>query len=103
MDDYYEEQTFTGNNHVSYNSRIETLDPVDELAELYDIREKMENDIRGLWESVIVPYLNDYRYNDILNNLTVNDYHKFYEYMIDNNEMSSYIYERIYELENFQG
>jgi len=101
MDDYYEEQTFTGNNNVSNNSRTETLDPIDELAELYNIREKMENDIRGLWESVIVPYLNDYRCNDILNNLTVNDYHKFYEYMINNNENFGFVCERIYELENF--
>lgn len=103
MDYEYDEQVFTKNNHVSYYSHNKTnyLDPQDELAELYSIREKMENDIKGLWESVIVPYLNDFRYNDILNKLTENDYHKFYEYMINNNENISYVCGRINDLENF--
>lgn len=103
MDDYYEEQTQINNyNYQNDRSNIikkNYMEPEDELAELYEIREKMENDIRQLWDNVIVPYLNDYRYNDILKYLTTNDYHKFYEYMIDNNKNFNYVCKRIYELE----
>jgi len=110
MDNDYEEQFFTGqtswsrDNYAKYNSEIKTnsIIPEDELAELYKIREKMEDHIKELWDNVIVSYLNDFRYNDILSNLTVNDYHKFYEYMINNNEFFSYVCGRIYDLENFK-
>lgn len=55
MDDNYEEQVFTRNNHSVNNSRMEInrIEPEDELVELYDIRDKIENDIRGLWQSII--------------------------------------------------
>lgn len=76
------------------------LEPMDELDELILIREKMENDIRRMWENVIVPQLNNVSGNYILGKLTVNDYHKFYEFMISNNDNFNYVCRRTYFLEN---
>lgn len=55
---------------------------------------KMENDIRELWDNVMVPYMNNYN-NNILSELTDRDYYKFYEFMIDNNEVYNEIFYKL--------
>lgn len=97
---YYEELNFTKNHYSVYNEETNDFKPEDELAELYNVREKMEDDMKGLWDGIIIPYLNDYRHDNILCNLAPNDYHKFYEYMIYNNENIEYVYDRIHDLEH---
>lgn len=45
----------------------------------------IDNHIRTLWETVMVPYLENFNERQILDQLTTNDYNKFYEFMIKNN------------------
>jgi len=53
--------------------------------EIDDI-DKVNNYIRELWDNVVVPYLENYQERQILSCLTINDYNKFYEFMITNQE-----------------
>ena len=71
------------------------LEPDKELIELETIREKMEEDIKELWDNVIVSYLNNYRDRQILDKLTIYDYNKFYKWMLYNNNYYQYVCERI--------
>lgn len=71
------------------------LEPDEELIELEKIREKMEENIRELWDNVIVCYLDNYRDRQILNRLTINDYDKFYKWMLYNNNHYQYVCDRI--------
>jgi len=72
----------------------------EELDELYKTRNKMEKHIRYLWDDVIVCYLNNYNNREIFNNLTINDYDKFYKWMLYNNNNYQYVCDRIEYLEN---
>jgi hypothetical protein len=66
-----------------------------ELEELKQTRDNMESHIRRLWDDVIVPYLENDGEKQILSGLTSNDYFKFHNYMLLNNEIFSYVVNRI--------
>jgi hypothetical protein len=70
-------------DHKEENIKENLLDPLDELMDIEDAKDKIEQHIRELWDNVIVPYLNNYRDRQILGNLTVNDYDKFYKWIIN--------------------
>ena len=53
----------------------------------------MNNNIRQLWDRVFVPYLENYNSNYLLDKLTSKDYHKFYDFMVENNPTCNTIYE----------
>lgn len=59
----------------SSNSEDDEIDKVDD---------DIDNSILLLWDSVIVPYLENIKDRQILDKITVNDYSSFYEYMINN-------------------
>ena len=54
---------------------------------------KMENDIRELWDNIILPYLNDYNSNYLLDKLTDKDFDKFYEFMLYNNSTCDMLFD----------
>lgn len=66
-----------------------------ELEELQQTFDNMELHIRRLWDNVMVPYLENDVEKQILFGLTSNDYPKFYNYMLSNNEIFSYVVNRI--------
>jgi hypothetical protein len=73
----------------------------DELEELYQVQRAIEKDIKILWKEVIAKYVEFCDQSQVLGNLSpLHDYHKFYEYMIQNNEKYKYILSRIRELEH---
>ena len=75
----------------------ENLD-YDELIELHDVKNKMEKDMRELYDNTIGRYIN---YCDEQQILSQNpDFSKFYDFMISNNEKFRYVLYRINELEN---
>ena len=62
-----------------------------EYENLEKINEKMNKDIRCLWENVIVPYLRNDTEKQILNKLDEHDYIKFYEKYPDTSILSFFI------------
>ena len=75
----------------SNNKTTETI----EMSELFITQERMNSDIQSLWENIIVPYLENCTEKQILCGLGTNDYQKFHRYMIQNNEICSYVSKRI--------
>lgn len=73
-----------------------------ELMELYDVQKQIENDIRLLWDNVLVRYIEYCNESQILNELSSSDYTNFFEYMIKNNTKYKYVLNRINELENLK-
>lgn len=92
MDDFEEVNgdTYKGDAEVNYY--------YDELMELYDVSQKMEEDMRELWENTIDRYMQYCHERQIL--IMMPDYSKFYEYMVKHNIMYKYVLDRIHELEN---
>lgn len=78
------------------------MDKLNELEHCINILNKMEEHIRDLWDSVIVPYLENYNERQILDQLTVNDYDKFYVYMTRNNEVYKHVLFMIKYLEELE-
>ena len=70
----------------------------DELIELYNVSNKIEKDIKELWENTILQYLDFCEEREILSQSLT--YSKFYDFMVKENKMYRYVLERIYELEN---
>lgn len=72
----------------------------DELMELYEVKKKMEKDMKELWENVVCRYIEHCDEQQILMKLSPKyDYDKFYGFMVENNEMYKYVLGRIMELE----
>ena len=91
---FYQNKTTHFNNQKINNNKSS------ELSELLIIQEKMELHIEKLWENVIVPYLENYTERQILFGLRTNEGDKFYKYMIQNNEICSYVVKRIAYLQD---
>ncbi len=90
------------NENFEYKGVEEVNYDYDELIELYNVKEKMESNMKELWDNVIVNYINYCDESQILKNINSKyDYDKFYGFMVKNNEMYKYVISRIYELENF--
>ena len=82
---------------IENNLNEENLD-YDELIELHNVKNKIEKDMRELYENTIARYIN---YCDEQQILFQNmDFSKFYDFMISNNEKYRYVIYRINELEN---
>lgn len=73
---------------------------IDELERYITILDKMEHNIRNLWDDVIVPYLENYNERQILDQLDINDYDKFYNYMTSNNEVYKHVLHMIEYLQD---
>lgn len=84
---------------INESSRNIILSPNEELEKLEHIFEGMERDIKSLWNNVMLPYINNYNNKQILTKLSSDDYDKFYNYMVNNNEMIQYVLCRISELQ----
>jgi hypothetical protein len=54
----------------------------DSIWELEETVDKMQKDIRILWETVILPYRNDLCRSQILDQIDEHDFDKFYRFMI---------------------
>ena len=73
----------------------------DELIELYEVKKKMEKNMKELWENVICRYVELCNEKQILEELSSKyDYNKFYGFMLKHNDMYKYVLERITELSN---
>ena len=92
--------SFYQNKPIHFNSQKLNNNKSSELGELLIIQEKMELDIQKLWENVIVPYLENYTERQILFGLRTDDCEKFHKYMIQNNEICSYVVKRIVYLQD---
>ena len=66
----------------TYISNINTFEMADCINNNYN---NIDKHIRILWDNVMVPYLENFNERQILDQLTTNDYNKFYEFMIKNN------------------
>lgn len=90
-------------NIMIYNVKDENNDAMiqdkyDEIYNLEVIQEKMENDIKELWNNVILPYLESTTQKKILNKLNSFDYDKFYKFMIGNNNSYNLVNDRLKQL-----
>ena len=70
------------------------------ISELEGIKRKIDADIEHLWFTVILPYITDISRQQILNNITSNDYHKFYKFMMQKNRMCRMINYRLNYLQS---
>lgn len=84
MSFYEDEQHYV--NDTDYSNNEPENDPINNFP-------KMEDYIRELWDIVMIPYLENYKERQILSRLTVNDYNKFYEFMMKNNDVCKQIIE----------
>lgn len=92
---YYEDC----NIEMSTKDQEENFD-YNELIELYDVREKMEKDMKELWKNVITRYIELCDERQILGKISPKyDYDKFYGFMVEHNDMYKYVLGRIIELE----
>lgn len=72
-----------------------------EPNEIYDLEraiEKMENDMRELWDNVMMQYINNVEQKQILAQIRDGDFEKFRDYMFKNNEIYSYACNRLANL-----
>ncbi len=87
------------NNTNNTNKEIEPVDyDYDELIELYNVSQKIEEDIKELWKNILLKYLDHCEERQILSQSLT--YSKFYDFMVKENKMYRYVLDRIYELEN---
>lgn len=95
----YNDSEYNDDNIFDNNIFDNSISPLEnEIENLYNMRAKIDKDIKSLWEIVIVPYLLNYNSRQILCNLTENDYSIFYNFMIKNNDIYQYISNRINRL-----
>lgn len=73
--------------------KIKTLN--DELNDLEEIKNKMEIDIKSLWEIIVVPYFNNINNSHFLNGLRTNHFDRFYNFFLENNPDCIYVLDRI--------
>lgn len=73
-------------------------DKIRKVNELEEIRDKMEKDIKYLWENVMVLYLQNLNKRQVLDLINETDYHKFYKFMINNNKAYNEIQEQLNNL-----
>jgi hypothetical protein len=85
MDYYYDEDHTNINDYDEniYDEEINRYSPKNKHTESLQI--KMTDDLKKIWFNVIVPYINNGNQAQILNNLSENDFHKFYKFMIAKN------------------
>lgn len=62
-----------------------------ELENLERISNKMNEDIRNLWDNVVVPYLRNDDQKQILGKLNEHEYIKFYKFMVENSDFCKYV------------
>ncbi|QKF94027.1 hypothetical protein QKU48_gp0569 [Fadolivirus algeromassiliense] len=98
-DDSDEYITTTNKSQTKIKQTTESIEE-SELEHLYETLNKMDRDIRSLWDNVMIPYINNYTTKQILTKLNENDYYKFHEYMVKNNDIYGYVLFRINELTN---
>ena len=60
----------------------------------------MDKDIKSIWYTTIVPYIENYNSNYVLNKLTKDDYPKFYKFMVENNPTYNIINDNLNKLRN---
>lgn len=63
----------------------------DEIDWMENLQAQLNSHIRELWDNVLVPYIKDYENKEILNKISEDDYHIFYKFMIENNDICKYI------------
>lgn len=75
---------------MSFYDEIDESFNITDTQNDFNYRESCNNDIemidkhiRELWDNIMVPYLENYSERQILSRLTINDYDKFYDYMIN--------------------
>ena len=56
-----------------------------EIYKMEKRQELIDSHIKELWDNIILPYLQDNNKKQILTKLTINDYDKFYKFMINEN------------------
>lgn len=78
-------------NNENNNNRCNSTNIMEQINELEKIQNKIEKDIRSIWEDIINPYINNKYKQQVLDCLTENDYHKFYNFMIMNNKTCIHI------------
>lgn len=64
-----------------------------QLINLYEKEDKMDKEIKALWDNVIKPYLDNIYSKQILDKLTDMDYDKFYYFMLTNSPVCMEIME----------
>jgi hypothetical protein len=78
---------------VNLNSNIE---PVTDLVNDYEVgklnaQDQFELYVHMLWETCIIPYINNSNDAKVLIKLTENDFDKFYRFMLDNSPVVQYL------------
>jgi len=82
------------NVYENMNNNVNNSEIVENVNNNYN---NIDNHIRILWDTVIVPYLENFNERQILDQLTTNDYDKFYAFMIKNNPICQQIIEDFYK------
>jgi hypothetical protein len=84
-EEYYTETDYENQSSLSHES-------INEIEALEETFKKIEKDI---WVNIFIPYLNNINCRQILDKLTVNDYYKFYYFMINNNPLCQHIIKKL--------
>lgn len=85
-------------NTKSNNINNNDTNQYNELEILENILYQMDDQIRSLWDNILVPYINDYTHKEILTCLSDAQYYVFYDYMVKNNPSYQFVLDRIHEL-----
>ena len=72
----------------------------EEIEKLEKIEVKLQNDVKLLWENIIIPYIENINEKQILFKLKKEDFYKFLNFMAKNNEIFKYIHNRFNTLHN---
>ena len=96
-DDDYEEDNI---DMSIYMKNVNKNKKEDEMIELEEMDKKLQENIRSLWNNIMLPYIENINEKQILFQLTKMDYYKFHSFMINNNEICQYIYSRLDYLQN---
>ena len=87
---FYDDDNDCDNMHENINNNTNTTDINEAIHNNYN---NIDKHIRILWYTVMVPYLENFNERQILDQLTTNDYDKFYAFMIKNNPICQQIIE----------
>lgn len=91
-EEYIEEETYIDQHE---NNDENKNDEVNDLIKNEQIQEKIKNDLKNIWDDILVPHMNNCNSN-VLSKLREDDFYKFYGYVNKYSELCEIINESVY-------
>lgn len=78
------------NSEEEYNEQDDDYINVDEVK--LDCQNRFDEQVRQIWDNVLVKYIDDIYNKELLHKLTIYDYNSFHRFMLNNSNVSEFLY-----------